>query len=132
MNTSTKWVEGPLGKECLSAFHVVYNDLGFGFLERAYANALAVELRYRGLMVEREVLTELVYRGVSVGTYRMDLLLNRRVLIEVKAAEALTDGDERQLLNYLRCSTIEVGFLFNFGPQPQFRRRIFTNNRKNR
>jgi GxxExxY protein len=130
VNTSTAWIEGPLSKQALSAFHVVYGGLGFGFLEGGYANALAVELRYRGLVVEREVLTELVYRGVPVGTYRMDLVVNGRLLIEVKAINALTEADDRQLLNYLRCSRLEVGFLFNFGPRPQFRRKIFTNDRK--
>ena len=88
MNTSTAWIEGALSKEALTAFHAVYRDLGLGFLEAGYANALAVELRYRGLSVER------------------------------------------QLLNYLRCSRLEVGFLFNFGPKPQLRRKIFTNDRK--
>jgi GxxExxY protein len=123
-------IEGALTKEALAAFHVVYGDLGFGFLEGGYANALAVELRYRGLYVEREVLTELVYRGVPVGTYRMDLVVNGKVLIEVKAIRELTEADERQLLNYLRCSGIEVGLLLNFGPKPQFRRRVYTNDRK--
>jgi GxxExxY protein len=130
MNTRGEWIEGALSKEALTAFHVVYRDLGFGFLESAYRNALAVELRYRGLTVEREVLTELVYRGVNIGKYRMDLLVNHRLLIEVKAINSLTEVDERQLLNYLRCSRVEVGFLFNFGPKPQFRRKIFTNDHK--
>ena len=123
-------LEGPLSKEALSAFHTVYNELGYGFLEEGYANALAVELRFRGFDVAREVVTELVYRGVPVGIYRMDLLVDEKVLIEVKAIRLLTEVDERQLLNYLRCSRIEVGFLFNFGPKPQFRRRIYTNDRK--
>ena len=71
-----------------------------------------------------------MYQGVSVGTYRIDLLVSNRIMLEVKSTKTISDGDERQLLNYLKATTIEVGFLLHFGPEPRFRRRILTNDRK--
>jgi GxxExxY protein len=119
-------VSGP----ALGAFHVVYKDLGFGFLESVYSNAMSVELRCRGLTVEREVPTEVIYRGVPVGLYRADMRVNDCLLVEIKATKTITDADERQLLNYLKASRIEVGLLLHFGPKPSFRRLIYTNDRK--
>ena len=71
-----------------------------------------------------------MYQGVSVGIYRIDLVVSNRIMLEVKSTKTISDGDERQLLNYLKATTIEVGFLLHFGPRPQFRRRILTNDRK--
>jgi GxxExxY protein len=74
--------------------------------------------------VVREVPIELVYRGSSVGLYRADMSAGR-VLVEVKSTRKIIDADERQLQNYLKGSKIRVGLLFNFGPKPEFRRRVF-------
>jgi GxxExxY protein len=123
-------IEATLSNTVIGAFYSVYNALGFGFLEHPYANALAIELQYLGLKVRREVPTEIVYRGVPVGTYRADMIVNERLLIEVKAAKTITEADERQLLNYLRATDIQVGLLLHFGPKPHFRRLIYTNDRK--
>jgi GxxExxY protein len=114
----------------LAAFFTVYRELGYGFLEAVYVNALYVELTKCGIDVKREVLTEVLYAGVSVGTYRIDVLVAGRIMIEVKSTKTLSDADERQLLNYLKATNIEVGFLLHFGPEPRFRRRILTNDRK--
>ena len=119
-----------LTDQVLGGFYVVYKDLGFGFLEPVYTNALAVELQFRGLEVQREVPSEVVYRGVVVGRYRADLTVNGRPLIEVKATKTMTDADERQLLNYLKATDVELGLLLHFGPKPAFRRLIHTNDRK--
>lgn len=91
---------------------------------------MAVELRFRGLDVVREVPSEVVYRGVPVGFYRADMTVNECLLIEIKATKTITDADERQLLNYLKASRIEVGLLLHFGPKPSFRRLTYTNERK--
>ena len=123
-------LEATLSAQVLAAFFRVYRELGYGFLEAVYVNALFVELTKRGLAVKREVLVEVMYQGVSVGTYRIDLLVNNRIMLEVKSTKTIIDGDERQLLNYLKATTIEVGFLLHFGPEPSFRRRILTNDRK--
>ena len=88
---------------------------------------MATELEYRGCRVERQTPFELHYRGKRVGRYRADLLVWNKVLIEVKSTRQLVEADERQLLNYLKATPIEVGFLLHFGPKPKFFRRILTN-----
>ena len=123
-------LEATLSAQVLAAFFKVYRELGYGFLEAVYVNALFVELTKRGMDVKREVLIEVMYQGVSVGTYRIDLLVSNRIMLEVKSTKTISDGDERQLLNYLKATTIEVGFLLHFDPEPRFRRRILTNDRK--
>lgn len=123
-------LEASITDQVIGAFFEVYKDLGYGFLEAVYANALSVELRSRGLELTREVPIQVVYRGVPVGTYRVDMIVEGRVLVEVKSAKALSEADERQLLNYLKATNVEVGFLLHFGPEPGFRRRIYTNDRK--
>ena len=91
---------------------------------------MAVELEFRGLRVRREVPTEVVYRGVSVGRFRLDLVVEEQLIVEVKAARTLVEADERQLLNYLKATKFEVGLLLNFGPEPKFRRLVYANDRK--
>jgi GxxExxY protein len=109
-------------EQIIGAFFKVYRYFGFGFLESNYANAMEVELNRRGLRVAREVPVQVMYYGVAVGTYRFDMLVSGRVLVEVKAAERLSLTDERQLLNYLRATNMEVGLLLHFGPEPVFKR----------
>ena len=123
-------LEAQLTEVILAAFFTVYKALGFGFLESVYVNALCVELQRRGVKARRQVPVEVTYEGVVVGTYRCDILVEERVLLEVKAAKALSQADERQMLNYLRATRIELGLLLHFGPQPRFRRWILTNDRK--
>jgi GxxExxY protein len=118
--------EGDLTREILAVFYTVYTTLGYGFLESVYVNALVVELQLRGFKVEREVPVEVVYVGVPVGTYRMDLVVEGRVLLEVKAGKCMHEADEAQTLNYLRASEIKVALLLHFGPKPQFRRVVHT------
>ncbi|MGH7678202.1 MAG: GxxExxY protein [Gemmatimonadaceae bacterium] len=119
-----------LTDQALGGFYAVYKELGFGFLEPVYGKAMVVELQFRGLEVAQEVASEVVYRGVEVGRYRSDIVVEGRLLIEVKSTKTITEADERQLLNYLKTSKIEVGLLLHFGPKPAFRRLIYTNDRK--
>ena len=119
-----------LTDEIIGGCYSVYRALGHGFLENVYKNALAVELGRRGLSVKREVLVEVCYLGVSVGTYRIDLLVEDKVIVEVKAQSALTVVDIKQLQNYLKATIMEVGVLFNFGPEPKFERIVYSNDRK--
>lgn len=123
-------IASTLSSEVIACFFTTYNALGFGFSESIYANALSVELRSRNMDVLREVPIEVVYRGVPVGVYRLDITVNGRILIEIKATKALCDADERQLLSYLKATNIEIGYLLHFGPTPEFQRRIYTNDRK--
>lgn len=120
-------IQEKVSREVLGAFYTVYNELGFGFLEAVYARALEIELLARGLAVAREVPVDVRYGSDIVGCYRADVVVESAVLVEIKAGRLLDPEAERQLLNYLRGSTIEVGLLLHFGPKPVFRRMIFTN-----
>lgn len=110
----------------IQAFYTVYNALGYGFLEKVYENALAIELRRHGLRVQQQAPIKVFYAGQVVGEYFADLLVEDKVIVELKAAEALSPAHEAQLLNYLKATGISVGLLLNFGPKPTFRRKIFT------
>lgn len=114
----------------VSRFFVVYNRLGYGFLESPYVNALAIELGKAGLRVTREQPVAIEYDGITIGTYRVDLMVQGKIIVEVKACASLLPEHERQVRNYLKCSSVEVGMLLNFGPKPDVRRFIFTNDRK--
>ena len=114
----------------LTCFYRVYNDLGYGFLERVYQNALYYALIDEGLKCEVEKMIKVYHNGRVVGDYRADLLVEDCVLLELKSSEELNSANEKQLINYLKATTIEVGYLLNFGKRPQFSRKVFSNNRK--
>ncbi len=107
-----------------------YNTLGYGFLEKVYENALKIELLKLGLKVEQQKNIKVYYESEQVGEYFADLLINDSVIIELKAAENICEEHEAHLLNYLKATEIEVGLLLNFGKEPQFKRKIFTNDKK--
>jgi len=121
-----------LTREILGAFFAVHRALGHGYLEAVYANSLAVELGKRGVRVTRESAVTVWYAGEPVGTYRVDMLVEQLVVVELKASRSLSDVDRRQLLNYLRCTNLELGLLLNFGDRPRFLRLIHSNDRKGR
>jgi GxxExxY protein len=110
----------------IGLFFDVYNELGAGFLESVYAGALAVAVQQEGLRHRREAALEVVFRGVSVGLFRADLVIEDRVVVEVKAARTIDPVHEAQLINYLRASGFEVGLLLNFGPKATFRRLAYS------
>jgi GxxExxY protein len=115
----------------IGSFFTVYNTLGHGFLEKVYENALVLELRRAGLFAEQQKKIEVFYGEERVGEYYADIVVEGDVILELKAAECLAPEHEAQLINYLKGTNIEVGLLLNFGPKPQFMRRIFTNDKKN-
>ena len=119
-----------LTDKIIRAFYDVYNELGHGFLESTYAEAMVVALEASGLAVAREVPVPVWFRGQKIGQYYADLTVNATVLLELKAARTLEKAHEAQLLHYLRATEIEVGLLLNFGLRPQFRRMLFDNQRK--
>ena len=123
-------LHAPITDQILGGCYSLYRALGYGFLETVYKNGLVVELGRRGLVVRREVPVEVFYLGVSIGFYRIDLLVNEKVIVEVKAQHSLTVVDEKQLSNYLKATNLEVGLLFNFGPEPKFERIVYSNDRK--
>jgi GxxExxY protein len=115
--------EQELTGKILGAAFAVHNDLGAGFLEKVYSNALAVELGQTGISCEREVPFKVKYRNVVVGDYCADIVVEKRVLVELKSCAGLDSVHEAQILNYLKASGIRVGLLMNFGrPKLEYRR----------
>ena len=112
-----------LSKLVIAAAFEVSNTLGTGFLEVVYARALALEMEFRGVPFEREAPLPVSYKGTRIGTYRPDFVVDRRLIVEIKAVEGLGPPHLGQVLNYLRASELEVGLLMNFGtPRVQVRR----------
>ena len=100
--------------------------LGHGFLERIYKKALLIELRKRGLKAESEVPIQVQYKGELVGDYFADIVVEDRIILELKAIEKLQPVHEAQLLNYLKATGIQVGLLINFThPKAEIKRMVF-------
>ena len=119
-----------LTDKIIGLFYDVYNELGHGFLESVYEHSLLIALSSAGTGVERQVPICVWFRGHLVGEFRADLIVEKKVLLELKAARTIDEAHEKQLLNYLRATEIEVGLLLNFGVKPQFRRLVYENERK--
>ena len=117
-------VDEELTRTIIGAFYKVYNTMGYGFLESVYSRALYIELRARRLRVEREVETVVSYESHPVGRYRIDLLVEGRIVLEIKSTRTLAPEHRRQLLNCVRCSDMQIGLLLHFGPEPKFYRVI--------
>ncbi len=128
MLKETKYNE--LTEQIIKVFFDVYNELGFGFLEKVYQNAMYIELKSRGFKVEAQKQIKVHFKNYEVGEYFSDLIVNETVILELKAAEGIVEAHENQLVNYLRATNIEVGLLLNFGKKPEFRRKLFDNDRK--
>jgi len=111
----------------LKAFFNVYNELGYGFLEKVYENALLIELKDLGLKVEQQVEVKVLYGKHIVGDYIADIVVENLVILELKAIEELKPIHEVQLVNYLKATDMEVGLLLNFGKKLQYKRRVLTN-----
>jgi GxxExxY protein len=119
-----------LTQKIIGVFYEVYNELGHGFLESTYAEALAVALEECGLSAVREAPLPVWFRGRKVGQHYADFIVGGVALLELKAVRTLESAHEAQLPHYLRATDVEVGLLLNFGPRPQFRRLLFDNERK--
>lgn len=118
-------LEAELTERVIGVFYAVYNELGSGFLESVYENAFAAALREIGLRVVQQAPIDVRFRGILVGEFKADLLVEERIIVELKAVSQLGSAHEVQLVNYLKATGIPVGLLFNFGPRPQFKRRVF-------
>lgn len=119
-----------LTQQIIGAFFDVYNSLGYGFLEKVYENALAIELRQRGFKVEQQKPIRVYYHQQLVGEYFADLLINDLVILELKAVSSITQAHQTQLTNYLKATKYEVGLILNFGPKPSHKRKAFDNKNK--
>ena len=114
----------------IGAFFEVYNELGYGLLESVYAAALEYELKSRGHIVEREFWTDVFYKGQPVARQRLDMLVDRAVVLEIKATERLPQFTKRQLLNYLTVTKLELGLVLHFGPEAKVHRLVQTSARR--
>jgi GxxExxY protein len=124
-NPETPMKHEDVTERVIAAFYKVYNVSGYGFLEKVYQGAMAIELRKHGLNIEPLRKIDVLYDGVCVGEYIADFLVESCVVIALKAAEAIAPAHEAQLINYLKATTIDVGLVLNFGPKPQFRRKVY-------
>lgn len=114
----------------IAAFFKVYNTLGYGFLEKVYENALRIELKERSHSVQTQFPITVFYENHNVGSYFADLLIDDKIILEIKTVETLNNEHECQLINYLKATEYEIGLLLNFGKKPEVKRKIYTNNLK--
>jgi GxxExxY protein len=114
-------------EKIIKAYYKVYNTLGYGFLEKVYENAMAIELRKMGLEVKCQYPITVYYESEIVGEYFADLIVNDIVVIELKASKSLLEEHECQLINYLKATKIELGLLLNFGKEAEYKRKVFMN-----
>jgi GxxExxY protein len=125
-------LHGDLTGKVLEIFYGVYNELGYGFLESVYRDAMLVALREAGFRAEKEVRIDVWFRGSLVGSFVADIIVEDLVILELKSARAIDPAHEAQTLNYLRATHVEVALILNFGAKPEFRRLAFDNSRKKR
>jgi GxxExxY protein len=119
-----------LTNKIINCFYTVYNTLGFGFLEKVYENSMLIELLKEGIKAEKQRPVKVYYFDHLVGEYFADIIVEDTIILELKAAESLAEEHELQLINYLKATDKEIGLLLNFGKKPEFRRKIFSNERK--
>ena len=122
----------PLTERIIRVFYEVYNELGFGFLESVYRGAMRIALAEAGFRAETEVPVPVSFRGTLVGVFRADIVVDGKIIVELKTAESISKAHEAQVLHYLRASEMEVGLVMNFGPVAKFRRIEMRNDRKKR
>lgn len=129
MNDNYKYSD--LTDKMIRAYYNVYNRLGYGFLEKVNENAMMMELPKFGLECINQYPIKVYYDEKPIGDYYADIIVNSLIIIELKAAESLCEEHECQLINYLKATELEVGILFNFGKEPQFKRKVLTKEFKN-
>ena len=119
-----------LTEKIIRIFYRIYNELGYGFLEKVYENAMMIEFKIECIPAISQFPIKVFYKEEVIGEYYADILVDEKVIVEIKATRTLALEHEAQLLNYLRATDIEVGLLLNFGPKPQIKRKVFDNSRK--
>ena len=119
-------LHGNVSEKVIKSFYHVYNTLGCGFLEKVYENALRVSLRKLGVEVAQQMPVAVHFEEEVVGEYFADLLVSGVIVVEVKVADAIAPEHEAQVINYLNATGYQVGMILNFGPKPEFRRKVLT------
>ena len=120
----SKLLEEDLTREVIGAFFDVYNELGPGLLESIYSRSMEIALRVRDITVEREHPVTVYFRGEEVGTHRIDMLVERRIILELKSTERLPLTATEQLRSYLAVTRLELGLILHFGPKARFYRQL--------
>jgi len=120
-----------LTEKLIGIFFNIHNEVGHGFLESVYEQAFSVVLAENNIFFQRQMAVPVWFHGQQIGEFRADLLVDGKVLVELKTGRDIEPAWEKQLLNYLRATDVEAGLLFNFGPNAQFKRYAFENDRKN-
>jgi GxxExxY protein len=122
-NREMGYLYSEITEKIIEAAFTVHRILGFGFLEKVYENALVIELENRGLKVDQQKSLRVYYKEQIAGEYILDLLVEDKIIVEVKALKQLIEIHEIQLLNYLKGCNLQVGLLINFGPSVEIKRR---------
>ena len=125
-------IDEELTGRVIKVFYKIYNTLGYGFIESIYHNSMIIELVKEGLSIETEKPISVYYGPNVVGTFSADLVVEEKIILELKAKESLHSAHEAQLTNYLRATDVELGFVLNFGKEPEFKRKYFSNEKKRR
>ncbi len=112
--------------EIIKIFYKVNNTLGYGFLEKVYENAIILELKKAGIKIKQQENIKVFYEGEEVGNYYADIIVEDKIILELKCCENLRDEHRNQLINYLKATNMEVGLLLNFGKNSEFKRVIFS------
>lgn len=118
-----------LSRKVIGCFFTVHKKLGYGFLESVYENALMKELELNDIKAESQVGINVKYKGFKVGKFFADILVEDKIILELKSTSIAKQHDY-QLLNYLKATEIEVGYVLSFGKEGEFLRRVFSNDRK--
>jgi GxxExxY protein len=119
------YIHSELTDKIIGCAYDVYNQLGFGFMEKVYENAMMIKLPQKGLEVVQQAPINVYFENVLVGEYFADIPVNSKVILELKAVSSLSKTHEVQLVNYLKTTNIKVGLLINFGEKLKIVRRVF-------
>ena len=119
-----------LSDTILKIYFEVYNGLGYGFLEKVCQDAMYLELKSQGYKVKAQKQIKVYYKSQLIGDYFADLLIENSIILEPKACRCLLDEHKSQLLNYLKATDVKIGLVLNFETTPEFKRSIYTNDRK--
>lgn len=125
-----QYLHSELSGKIIRAFYNVYNTLGYGFYEKIYENAMIIELNKMNLIALNQEKIIVFYEKIVVGEYYADIVVEHKIIVELKTVESLNEDHDAQILNYLKATNIEIGLLLNFGVKPQVKRRILTNDLK--
>jgi GxxExxY protein len=132
MNSNSQLLEGGLTNSVIGSFFDVHRELGFGYREYIYALALEHDLRANGHKVDREVGVMVYFRGEPLARQTLDMIVDQKLVIEIKATERLPPNATLQLFSYLCATNLEIGLLLHFGREPKFHRVVCENRLKHR